>query len=44
LGERLQIEATVVETELLHRWLRSWGDQVTDVVLEPTGSLPAPTG
>lgn len=44
LGERLQIESTVVETELLHRWLRSWGDQVTDVVLEPTGSLPAPTG
>lgn len=30
-GEHLRISATVVETELLHRWLRSWGDDLTDL-------------
>ncbi|WP_303785765.1 hypothetical protein [Azovibrio restrictus] len=28
----LRITATVMETELLHRWLRGWGEQIRDVV------------
>lgn len=28
LGDMLEIAATVAETELLHRWLRGWGDKV----------------
>lgn len=31
LGECFAITATVVETELLHRWLRGWGDKVSNV-------------
>lgn len=30
----LRVTATVVETELLHRWLNGWGEQVRDVVIE----------
>lgn len=29
--EGLRITATVVETELLHRWLRGWGDAIKEV-------------
>lgn len=32
---RLFITATVVETELLHRWLRSWGERIQGVELSP---------
>lgn len=36
-GERLFITATVVDTELLHRWLRSWGDALTDLSIASVG-------
>lgn len=32
---RLHIIATVTETEILHRWLRGWGDALTDLVIAP---------
>lgn len=35
LGDALHITATVVETELLQRWLRGWGDKVSDVEMTP---------
>ena len=43
----LEIGATVTETELLHRWLRSWGDalwglEVTEIGA-PTRPAPQPT-
>lgn len=31
----LEISATVVETELLHRWLRGWGDKVSRISMQP---------
>jgi len=34
-GEWLEITATVVETELLHRWLHGWGQQIRDVEMTP---------
>lgn len=34
-GENFSITATVVETELLHRWLRSWGDALTNLRITP---------
>lgn len=34
-GELLEIKATVPDTELLHRWLRGWGDSVRDVEMVP---------
>lgn len=37
LGNMLEITATVVETELLHRWLRGWGPKISDV--EISGEL-----
>lgn len=30
-----RITATLPETELLHRWLRSWGNAITDVTITP---------
>ena len=30
-SEGLRITAIVVETELLHRWLRGWGDAVKEL-------------
>lgn len=35
LGDTLEITATVAETELLIRWLRGWGDKVSEVELTP---------
>ena len=35
LGDALEITATVVETELLHRWLRGWGDKVSGIGITP---------
>lgn len=35
-----RITATVVETDLLHRWLRGYGQEVTEISLHP---LPTPT-
>lgn len=35
LGDTLEITATVVETELLHRWLRGWGEKVGEVAITP---------
>lgn len=35
LGDALEIKATVVETELLHRWLRGWGEKVGGVIITP---------
>jgi hypothetical protein len=29
LGDVLEITATVADTELLHRWLRGWGESVS---------------
>ncbi|MDD2721870.1 MAG: WYL domain-containing protein [Gallionella sp.] len=34
-GEMLEITATVVETELLLRWLNGWGDKVAGVEMMP---------
>ena len=34
----LAITATVVETELLHRWLRGWGEAIKDVEITPVAS------
>lgn len=34
-GEMLEITATVAETELLHRWLRGWGEKIRGVGIEP---------
>lgn len=34
LGDRLRITATVTETRLLHRWLRGWGDQLSDIQMD----------
>lgn len=34
-GERLFISVTLFETELLHRWLRGWGEALTDLVIKP---------
>ncbi|WP_296870182.1 YafY family protein [Tibeticola sp.] len=31
----LEITATVMETELLHRWLRGWGDRLWNLRIEP---------
>lgn len=31
----LAITATVIDTELLHRWLRGWGDKLTGLVISP---------
>ncbi len=36
LGDTLEITATVVDTELLHRWLRGWGEQIRAVKMTPT--------
>lgn len=38
-GERLLVIATMVETELLHRWLRGWGPALTDLVIERTEAV-----
>lgn len=35
LGDTLEITATVVETELLHRWLRGWGEKVSELQIRP---------
>ena len=35
LGEAFEITASVAETELLHRWLRGWGKNVSDVEMTP---------
>lgn len=35
LGDSIEITATVVETELLHRWLRGWGEKVGGVTITP---------
>lgn len=35
LGDALEITATVVDTELLLRWLRGWGDKVRGVEMTP---------
>jgi len=35
LGDVLEITATVVETELLLRWLRGWGEKVGGVEMTP---------
>jgi predicted DNA-binding transcriptional regulator YafY len=35
LGDELEITASVVETELLHRWLRGWGERVGGVTITP---------
>ncbi len=32
--DMLEVTATVEDTELLHRWLRGWGDQIREVRLE----------
>lgn len=34
-ADDLSFSATVVETELLHRWLRGWGERVRNVQLTP---------
>lgn len=39
-GKWLQISATVVETELLHRWLRGWGKKVGEVSIAPVPDDP----
>jgi hypothetical protein len=36
--DALSITATVVETKLLHRWLRGWGEAVKDVEIVPIES------
>lgn len=33
--DALEITATVMETELLHRWLRGWGERLWDLRIEP---------
>lgn len=35
LEDMLEITATVEETELLHRWLRGWGEKVSEVDMKP---------
>jgi len=35
LGDVLEIKATVVDTELLQRWLRGWGEKVDGVEITP---------
>ena len=35
LDDMLEITATVEETELLHRWLRGWGEKVSEVDMKP---------
>lgn len=35
LGDTLEITATVMETELLHRWLRGWGEKLGEVKITP---------
>jgi predicted DNA-binding transcriptional regulator YafY len=37
-----RITATLPETELLHRWLRSWGNAITDVTITPAENSPLP--
>ena len=37
-----RITATLPETELLHRWLRSWGNAITDVTITPAEKSPLP--
>ncbi len=38
MGDSLEITATVEDTELLQRWLRGWGDAVSEVTHHHTGS------
>ncbi len=40
LGDALEITATVVETELLHRWLRGWGDKIRAVKMSEKSAWP----
>lgn len=40
-GNWLRITATVTETELLHRWLRGWGEELTELVITPCGEAIA---
>lgn len=35
-GACFEITATVVETELLLRWLRGWGDKISNVEMMPS--------
>lgn len=35
LGDSLEITATVMETELLLRWLRGWGEKVGGLIITP---------
>lgn len=35
LGDILEISATVDETELLQRWLRGWGEKVSQIEMKP---------
>ena len=35
LGDQLEITATVADTELLHRWLRGWGDKIGSMKITP---------
>jgi hypothetical protein len=34
---RLAVTVTVEETALLHRWLRGWGEAVSDIEMVPVG-------
>jgi predicted DNA-binding transcriptional regulator YafY len=35
VGDALEITATVVDTELLYRWLRGWGEKISHVEITP---------
>jgi len=37
LGNELELTASVAETELLHRWLRGWGEKISGVEITPLG-------
>jgi len=35
LEDMLEITATVEDTELLHRWLRGWGENISEIDMQP---------
>jgi predicted DNA-binding transcriptional regulator YafY len=42
LGDALEITANVMETELLHRWLRGWGEKIGGVEITPLEQCQQP--